>query len=252
MSMHEITWEDFRSFAGRGGVLVLPVGSTEQHGPHLPLGVDTIIPLEIAKRLAEKSDVVIAPPIAWGYKPQTGSSGGTGFPGTCSLDATTLIALVRDLLREFIRHGIRKVILLDSHYENALFLSEGVDLALRDSGPPPNTKVVIVRWFDLVKAEEFDKVFPDFEGVALEHAANLETAMMLYLRPELVKREKIHGDKAERYPPYLVLPPTEDLIPKTGVLTNIKRVDASQGEELTRIVIDRLLELISTEFSKNG
>jgi creatinine amidohydrolase len=251
LNMHEITWEDFQSFSKGDGILILPVGSTEQHGPHLPLGVDTIIPCEIAKRLAERTDVMVAPAIAWGYKPQPGSSGGTDFPGTCSLDATTLITLVRDLLRELLRHGIRRMILLDGHYENALFLSEAVSLALRDSGAPPNTKIVIVRWFDLVKAEEFDRIFPDFEGVALEHAANLETAMMLYLRPELVKREKIHGDRAERYPPYLVLPPTEDLIPRTGVLTGIKRVDSLQGEELTNIVVDRLLELIGTEFSKN-
>ena len=193
---------------------MIPVGSTEQHGLHLPLGVDAIVPYEIAEKLAEKSDVAVAPQIAWGYKPQPGSSGGTDFPGTCSLDAATLIALVRDLIRDLIRHGVRKIIVLDGHYENSLFLNEGVDLALRDSGRPSNTKVVIARWYELIRSEEYQKIFPGFEGVALEHAANMETAMMLYLRPELVRKDKIKGDSAQRYPPYVVLPQQKTSSPK--------------------------------------
>jgi len=247
--MQEITWEDFQSFVKRDGVVVIPVGSTEQHGLHLPLGVDALIGYELARKLAEKSDIVIAPQIAWGYKPQPGSSGGTDFPGTCSLDGATLTALVRDFVRELIRHGVRKVIILDGHYENSLFLSEGVDLALRDSGHPAKVEIVIARWFDLIKPDEYERIFPGFEGAALEHAANMETAMMLYLRPELVKKDKIRGDSAERYPPYVVLPPTKDLIPKTGVLTKIKTVNAQQGEQMTTIAISRLVELIKTEFA---
>lgn len=247
--MHEITWEDFQSFVKRNGLVVMPVGSTEQHGPHLPLGADTIIAFEIAKKFAERSDGIVAPPISWGYKPQPGSSGGTGFPGTCSLDGSTLTALVRDFLRELIRHAVQRIIVLDGHYENSLFLNEGVDLALRDTGHPPNVKIAIVRWFELVKPEEYVKIFPGFESAALEHAANLETAMLLYLRPELVKKDKIRGDKAQRSPPYVVLPPTADLIPKTGVLTNIKDVNAKQGEELTRIIVERLTQLVSIEFA---
>jgi len=73
--------------------------------------------------------------------------------------------------------------------------------------------------------------------------------MMLYFRPELVKRDKIRGDSAERNPPYIVLPPTKDLIPKTGVLTKIKTVTPKQGEEMTRIAVSKLLELIKTEFA---
>jgi creatinine amidohydrolase len=246
--MHEMTWEDFEAFAKRGGIVVLPVGSTEQHGPHLPLGVDTIISFEIAKRLIEKTDVAVAPQVPWGYKPQPGSSGGTGFPGTCSLDGGTLTAVIRDIVRELIRHGVRSIIILDGHYENSLFLSEGADLALRDHGYPPNVKIVIARWFELVRSDEYERIFPGFEGMALEHAANVETAMLLHFRPELVKKDKIRGDKAERYPPYVVLPPTKDLIPSSGVLTEIRNPTAKQGEEIARIVLDRLVEMIEKEF----
>ena len=158
MNMQEVTWEDFQAFVRRDGVVVIPLGSTEQHGLHLPLGVDAIIPYELARKFAEKSDVMVAPAIPWGYKPQPGSSAGTDFPGTCSLDGGTLTAVVRDFVRDLIRHGIRKIILLDGHYENSLFLNEGVDLALRDNGRSSGVKVAIVRWFELIKPQEFDEL----------------------------------------------------------------------------------------------
>ena len=248
MNLHEMTWEEFESFIEKGGVVVIPIGSTEQHGPHLPLGTDTIVVSEIAKKLAEKIKIVVTPPVTYGYKPQPGSSGGALFPGTCNLDGTTLIGLVRDIIRELIRNKTRKIILLDGHYENSLFLNEGVDLGLRDSGYPGNVKVVIARWFDLVKPEEYENIFSGFKGVALEHAANLETALMLELRPGLVKVNKIRGDKPERTPPYQVLPPTSDLIPKTGVLTEIGTVTAHQGAQVIQIIIERLTNLIKKEF----
>jgi creatinine amidohydrolase len=251
MNLHEITWKEFESFVKKDGVIAIPIGSTEQHGPHLPLGTDTIVVSEIAKKLAEKIDIVVMPPVTWGYKPQPGSSGGAHFPGTCSLDGTTLIGLVRDIIRELIRNKTRKIMLLDGHYENSLFLNEGVDLGLRDSGYPSNVKVVIARWFDLVKPEEYENMFPGFKGVALEHAANLETALMLELRPGLVKINEIRGDKPERNPPYQVLPPTSDLIPRTGVLTEIGTVTAHQGAQIIQIVIERLTNLIKKEFNSN-
>jgi len=248
MIMQEVTWDDFDTFVKTGSVIVIPVGSTEQHGLHLPLGVDAIISYELARRFAEKSNSLVAPVISWGYKPQPGSSGGSDFPGTCSLDGGTLTALVRDFVRDLIRHGVRRIIILDGHYENSLFLNEGVDLALRDSGHPSGVSVAIVRWFDLIKPEEYEEIFSNFEGIALEHAANMETAMMLYLRPELVKKDKIKGDSAKRYPPYTVLPPTKDLIPGSGVLTKIKTVNAAQGERMAGLVVSRLLDLMRVEF----
>ncbi|MGA2785355.1 MAG: creatininase [Candidatus Bathyarchaeia archaeon] len=251
MNLHEMTWEEFESFVKKYGVVVIPVGSTEQHGPHLPLGTDTIVVSEIARKLAEKIDIVVMPSVAWGYKPQPGSSGGALFPGTCSLDGATLIELVRDLLRELIRNKASKIILLDGHYENSLFLNEGVDLGLRDSGCPSDVKVVIARWFDLVKPEEYENIFSGFKGVGLEHAANLETALMLELRPELVNINKIRSDKPERNPPYQVLPPTSNLIPKTGVLTEIGTVSAHQGALIIQIIIERLINLIKQEFNSN-
>jgi creatinine amidohydrolase len=249
--LHEITWEDFDAFAKSGGVIVLPVGSTEQHGPHLPLGSDTIIATEIAKDLAKgRQDVMVAPSIAWGFKPQPGSSGGQDFPGTLSLDGNTLSLLVRDFVSESLRHRIKKIIILDGHYENSLFLNEGIDLALRDRDYPSNVKVLIVRWFELLSQAEFEKIFPGFEGVALEHAANMETALMLHFRPELVKKEKIlHGDRAEKVVPYTVLPPYKELIPKTGVLTVIKRTPtAQQGSEMASLLRQRLEKILKSEF----
>lgn len=253
MLMHEVTWEDFGAFVNRGGVLILPVGATEQHGPHLPLGSDTILATEIAKDFMKDrfEDIMLAPTIPWGFKPQPGSSGGQDFPGTLSLDGNTLSLLVRDFVREALRHKVRKMIVFDGHFENSLFLNEGVDLALRDYGYPSGVKILIVRWFELLGQDEYEKIFPGFEGAALEHAANMETALMMYLRPELVKKERIgSGDSADRVVPYTVLPPDKDLIPRTGVLTRIRRTPTEQqGSEMVGLLKQKLNSILKSEFS---
>jgi len=76
-----LTWEEYAS-AVSDGILILPVGATEQHSPHLPLGVDTIIPETIALTLAERVGALVAPVLPYGYKSQPSSGGGPLFPGT--------------------------------------------------------------------------------------------------------------------------------------------------------------------------
>jgi len=115
----------------------------------------------------------VAPPIAYGYKSQPRTGGGNHFPGTTSLDGRTLVNLIRDILREFVRHGVRRVMIMDSHYENEMFLIEGIDLALRElhAGGVDDMKIVKVRYFEFVSEATLKTVFPGgFPGWPLEHA----------------------------------------------------------------------------------
>ena len=128
----EITWTDYdRRVREERPVVILPVGSLEQHGPHLPMNCDALIPTALSERVAARTGDLVAPTICYGYKSQPKSGGGNHFPGTTSLDAETLIHTVRDVIGEFARHGVRRMALVDGHYENNMFLVEGVDLALR-------------------------------------------------------------------------------------------------------------------------
>src|SRR5436190_2102387 len=130
--LSEMTWPEFADRARKNPVAFIPTGSTEQHGPHLPLSTDVIIPLAIAEKVAAALSGIVVPPIAYGYKSQPRSGGGNHFPGTLSLDAATFIAVVRDVVNELVRHGFRKIVVFDGHMENQWFLVEAIDLALRD------------------------------------------------------------------------------------------------------------------------
>ena len=130
MRLDDLTWYELDALTKAGPpILILPTGSLEQHGPHLPLNTDTILPLAVADRVAAQIGALVAPPLPYGYKSQPKSGGGNHFPGCASLDGATYINLVRDLICDFARHGLTKIVLFDGHMENQWFLTEAADLA---------------------------------------------------------------------------------------------------------------------------
>jgi hypothetical protein len=134
--MYRMSWQEYRErLSSSKTPIFLPVGALEQHGPHLPLGTDALLATAIAAGAAAASGGIVAPALSYGYKSQPKCGGGQHFCGTTSLDAATLIGQVRDVIREFVRHGVERLVLVNGHYENQWFMIEGIDLALRECGP---------------------------------------------------------------------------------------------------------------------
>jgi len=247
MLVEHMTWEEYRDEVGRR-IIILPVGSLEQHGPHLPMNVDVVIPKNLATMTAEQVKSLVLPPIAYGYKSHPTSGGGQLFPGTTSLDGTTFINLILDILRETYRHGGRRFLMLNGHYENVSFLTEAVELFIREAD---GARVVILSWWDQVSDEMVDKLFAEagFPGWDTEHAAITETSLMLYFSPELVREDKIIDDQSERKPTYSIFPPPDDIIPKSGVLYKATYASREKGEELAKHVVDKIVKIVSEELS---
>ena len=107
VKMENMTWQEFAK--KKDDVIILPIGSTEQHGPHLPTCVDTVLANGFAYRIAEKINGVVAPALSYGYKSKPLSGGGPLFPGTIDLNGATLQALVMDIIDEFVRDGFKKI-----------------------------------------------------------------------------------------------------------------------------------------------
>lgn len=249
--MAEMTWLEYRDRVG-DDVVILPVGSTEQHGPHLPLGSDAITVGEIARRVGERIGAIVAPTIAYGYRSAPRSGGGEIFAGTTSLTGQTLTLLARDILTALIRHGARKIVVLDGHYENNMFLHEAIHLVL-DAGAPPDLKIMKILWVDPIRQEVLDDAWPDgFPGWALEHAAHLETSIFMAMRPDLVRPDQIAPDGVESIPAYDVYPQPPELVPTSGVLSDPSRSSAESGETLLRESVDGLVRCIGREFSLPG
>lgn len=245
--MAEMTWPEFAERVAND-VVILPVGSTEQHGHHLPLGTDVMQVEYAAAQVAEKLGAIVAPVINYGYRSAPKSGGGEIFPGTISLSGTTLIGLVRDILKAFIRNGAKKIVVMDGHYENNMFLHEGIHLALEESGAS-DVRLIKILWAEAMTQETLDRAFPDgFPGWALEHAAHLETSAILAIRPELVRSDQMRPDGAENLPIYDIYPQPNDLVPATGVLADPSRATAETGEMIFESAISQLVPAIRHAF----
>lgn len=248
--MNRLTWQEYQQRVQRDeSVVFLPVGATEQHGPHLPLGTDHILADAVSRTVAAKVGGLVAPALAYGYKSQPKCGGGQHFCGTTSLDAATLIGQVRDTVREFARHGAKKLVLVNGHYENQWFLIEGIDLALREFGGTPPLSVMRLEYWDFFTAPTLDTIFPDgFPGYALEHAAVLETSMMLHYHPDLVHLDRIPDDGPADFPPYDMYPPHTDWVPPSGVLSSAKAATREKGTMMVEELGDLIAGAVRHEF----
>jgi creatinine amidohydrolase len=229
--MDRLSWVEYQArVREEHAPVLLPVGATEQHGPHLPLGTDAMLASAVAGNVAARVNGLVAPALAYGYKSQPKCGGGQHFDGTTSLDAATLVGQVRDTVRELARHGVKKLVVVNGHYENQWFLIEGIDLAMREVRAS-GIEIMRLEYWDFLTAPTLARVFPEgFPGYALEHAAVIETSLMLHYHPDLVRLDRIPGDRAAEFPPYDFYPTRTQWVPPSGVLSSARTADRAKGE----------------------
>ena len=248
----DMTWMEFAERLGADApVVIVPIGSTEQHGPHLPLSTDVVLPEAVAMRVAERMGAIVAPPVSYGYKSQPKTGGGNHFPGTISLDGATLVAILRDIVNEFARHGVRKLVLFDGHMENQWFIVEAIDLALRDQRREGVTdlKVVKLGYWEFISAETEKVLFPDgLLSWALEHAAVMETSVMLHVRPDLVRVDRIADHPPADFPPYDIYPFDLGPIPAHGVLSSAASATGEKGRHLLEQIVPDIAAALGKAF----
>lgn len=227
--MPEMTWPEYAEALKTDPVVFLPTGALEQHGPHLAMGLDYLLPTAIAREVATELGGVVAAPVTYGYKSMTRSAGGPFFPGSTGLDGQTLSLVIRDILRELVRHGVRRICVLDGNYENLWFLNEGIDLAMREVGDK-GVRVMCLQHWEFLTKETLAQVFPDgYPGIELEHAAVLETSLLMHYHPELVHFDKVPDNAAADAPCYDVWPPRREWVAPEGSLKTAKGASPEKG-----------------------
>jgi creatinine amidohydrolase len=232
----------------RGAAIALVVGSMEQHGPHLPLGTDLLIPVALAELLSQNLDLVMAPPIPYGCRsmPQVGA--GEFFPGTLSIDGGILGRFIESVISQLVATGFRKILLFSWHWENMrvvwesgmrafeAYEGEGLKLVVQDN---PGR---------LITPDTIAAVFgADFAGWELEHASIAETSLMQWLYPELVQSELIMDDMPREVVPYDVIPAVRARAPRSGVFGPATRASATSGELLARDLSEGLSGIVQRE-----
>lgn len=245
--MAEMTWPEFSERLKNEPVVFLPTGMLEQHGPHLPMGVDHLLPTAIAEMVAQEVDGIVAPPINYGYKSMPRTGGGPSFPGSTGLDGITLIHTVRDVIRELARHGVRRICVIDGHFENLWFLNEGIDLAMREVGGT-GLRVMCLQHWEFLTRDTLDVVFPDgFPGIELEHAAVLETSLMMHFFPDLVRTDRIPDNPPMEAPPYDVWPSRPEWVPASGALTSAALASPGKGAAMAEQYRDAISAAVRRE-----
>lgn len=240
--MQEMTWQDFDE-KRKDSIVILPVGSTEQHGPMLPLSVDAVISTGIAEMVAKKTGGMVAPCICYGYKSAPLSGGGPAFPGTIDLNGVTLMNLVEDVLEELIRDGIKRIFILNGHFENEAFILEAMDIVSRRH---EDVTMIESSWWDQISNDVMDQVFDEVEypGIELEHAGILETSLTLYFRPDLCHMDRFTEDGLDGLLGYSIYPPSRCEVTKTGLLTTARTSTAEKGRLLAEDITAHYVNIL--------
>ena len=214
--------------------VILPLGSLEEHGPHLPLGTDTFHALEVARRAAELRPVLVAPPVFYGLCRSTREH-----PGTISISGDTLRALVTELGREFYRQGLRQVVIMSGHAggTHMAALVEAGETLLAEL---PEVRVAVVNLLDLLR--EVVAARPDLVKTKGDsHAGEVETALMLAAYPHLV--EGSAPAEWPAFPKYVLVRDKRRHWPG-GVWGDPGAASAAQGEAILQAEAERLVEIL--------
>ncbi len=176
-------------------ILILPLGSVEQHGRHMPLGTDTILANTVALAAAERlgGQAVVLPPPWYGL-----SDHHMRFAGTITLSARTMLALVEDIAASVVAHGFRRMLVVNGHGGN----NGIIDVLAGELGHLfyGKARIACVTYFQL--AREAIAALRRSRPGGMGHAGEFETSMMLHLRPELVgldKAEVMYPDTGSEY-----------------------------------------------------
>lgn len=247
----ELPWPVAERRVKDGAPVFLPLGATEQHGRHMALNVDVVLPTAIAARAAARVGGLVLPAIAYGNRSQPKTGGGRAFPGTLNITAHTFSLIVRDVICDLYRQNVRRIVTVNGHYENLWPTIEGIELALDVIGREESKGLTILRidHWDMIRKETLDRVFPDgYPGIELEHASVLETSMMLALRPELVNLGEALNDGPAAFRPYDRYPRQPDEVPPSGVLSLTAGASAEKGEWLLRDCEEGIVQIVNREF----
>ncbi len=179
----EMTWEDFAAPDCSRWIAVLPIAAVEQHGPHLPLGVDAFLADAYLARaraaLPHDLGVTFLPMLTIGASDEH-----RAFPGTLTLAAETVIRMLIDIGASVHRCGIRKLVIVNSHGGNAAAIS----LAARELRMRLGMLAVICSW---ARFGYPDGLFAEEERVHGIHGGDVETSIMLAHRPDTVRPERV-------------------------------------------------------------
>lgn len=240
-----MTWPEYEERIDAGAIVFLPIGAFEQHGLHLPLNTDTVVATAVAERVADRVGGLVLPAIEYGARSLPRSGGGDSFTATTNLDGDSLTSLVADIAREQMRHGANRIVVVLGHGENEPFVLDGIQKARRTSSHP-DMSVMVAGWWHFLADDDLIPFFPvGFPGWDLEHAARVETALMLAVEPTLVRPVSDEGIDQVIVEKVTVVPNHPDEVPRQGSLSDPRGATEEMGSQLIKLIVERFSDEIA-------
>ena len=240
----EMTDPEVSDFLADHHTVIVPTGSTEQHGPHGPLLTDVIVPTEVARRVAPRVGAAVAPSINYGL-----SYPHTGFTGVVQVRIPTFMAVIEDLCVSLATVGFSRIIFLNGHYDNTYAIAYACATAAERM--PPGVRAFPINYWDGMTADEAAEYFGPGTGL---HANRGETSAVLAINPALVDLDRANAEM----PPFpevtsqgpvhtaffFSAPGSVHRATRSGTWGDAREATAEYGERYLKVVVDATIRLI--------
>ena len=226
----DLTGKEFEELKPK--VAILPVGTVERHGDHLPLGTDNIVPVWIAEKVGSKLEgSIVLPAIRYGS-----STSLAKFPGTINIRSDVFKEYVKNVLLEIARNGIDLIVVINGHGGN----TRALQLAAKEVAYEVDATILVLNWWSDVAQEKRNELFR-YPG----HAGEDETSAIMAIRPDLVKMKYVK-DHVAQYPPIKVYSKQiDEMLYPFAVNGKASLARPDKGVEFLNAVVNEIIQAIN-------
>lgn len=234
MWFDELSMNEAEKAAEEDKVVIIPCGSVEEHGSHLPLWTDSLQAEYVALEVARKTGCLVAPPLRYGLCNST-----RNFPGIITITFDTLRAIMTDILEEFIRSGFRRLLVITGHaggsHMTAIKLAAKA-VVVNHMNEENRPRIMVCSDYDFA----FDLKGKDFDDRD-SHAGTIETSRVMSIRPDLIKGKGKRN--FPELPRFEVVPDPERCFP-SGVMGDPTVASIEKGQRINEYVIEQIVKLV--------
>jgi creatinine amidohydrolase len=230
----ELSMKEAEKAAKEGKVVIIPCGSVEEHGSHLPLCTDSLQAEYVAVEAARKAGCLVAPPLKYGVCNST-----RNFPGTITITFDSLRSIVTDILEDFIRNGFKRLLVITGHagrsHMTAVKLAAKAALTnhVNEENRP---RIMVCSDYDFA----FDLKGKDFDERD-SHAGTIETSRVMSIRPDLIRgKGKRNFPKMPRFE---IVPDAEKYFP-SGVMGDPTISSVEKGQRINDYMVEQVIKLV--------